>query len=138
MEIKIEVDETKFKDVIEKELNAFSKEELHEIIRECIVDSLKNSPSLKNLFVVEDKSGYYTIEQPSQVMIDAAKSIDLSPAYKEVQEKMINILKTDYHSLLEDIMLGMIKEGFLNDYNFKNRLVCEIEANIRSNLNNQN
>ena len=36
MEIKIEVDETKFKDVIEKELNAFSKEELHEIIRECI------------------------------------------------------------------------------------------------------
>ena len=138
MEIKIEVDEIKFKDVIEKELNAFSKEELHEIIRECIVDSLKNSPSLKKLFVVEDKSIYYTTEKPSQVMIDAAKSIDLSPAYKEVQEKMINILKTDYRSILEDIMLGMIKEGFLNDVNFKNRLAYEIEANIRSHLNNQN
>lgn len=131
MEIKIEIGEDRFKDVIERELNAFSKEELHEIVRECIIDSLKNSPSLKKLFVVESGS-YYTEDRPSMVMIQAAQSIDLSPAYKEIQERMIGILKTDYHKLLENVMIGMIKDGFLNDEDFKKRLAHELEWIIMS------
>ena len=43
MELKINIDETMFKEVIEKELNAFSKEELRDIIRDCIAEALKNN-----------------------------------------------------------------------------------------------
>ena len=99
MEIKINVDETKFKDVVENELNAFSKEELHEIIRECIIEALRNDNVLRNIFITPSKDWYgnYKYETPSQVMIEAAKSIDLSPAFTEIKDKMIETLKTDYH-----------------------------------------
>lgn len=133
MEIKINVDEVKFKDVIENELNAFSKEELHEIIRECIIESLHNDDTLKDLFTVKNKDawGYSSGVKPSEVMIQAAKSIDLSPAYKEIQDKMITTLKENYHELLEKVMLSMIKEGIANDYNFRERLSYDIEELIR-------
>lgn len=133
MEIKINVDEVKFKDVIENELKAFSKEELHEIIRECIIESLHNNDTLKNLFVVENKDcfGYSNGVKPSEVMIQAAKSIDLSPAYKEIQDSMITTLKENYHELLEKVMLNMIKEGLAGDYNFRQRLSYDVEELIR-------
>ena len=138
MELKIEVDETKFKEVIEKELDAFSKEELHEIIRECIVDCLKNDDTLKNLFCTEKTNGYYgskTIE-PSKVLVEAAKTMDLSPAFKEIQESMIKELKENYHTLLEKVMLDMIMMGIANNYDFQNRMSSNIQLIIDNRRNN--
>ena len=133
MEIKINVDETMFKDVLENELNAFSKEELHEIIRECIVEALHNDSTLKNIFITEEKDywGNYKYTKPSEVMIEAAKSIDLSPAYTEVKDKMITTLKEDYHGVLERAMLGLILNGIANDYTFQNQMSSSIEDIIR-------
>ena len=123
MEIKINVDETMFKDVLENELKAFSKEELHEIVRECIVEALHNDNILKNIFVVSEKDywGNYT-HKPSEVMIEAARSIDLSPAYTEIKDEMIATLKRDYHGVLERAMSGLIIDGIANDYEFRNRM----------------
>lgn len=131
MEIKINVDETRFKDVLENELNAFSKEELHEIIRECIIEALHNDNNLKKIFI-EEGDGFYHKSKPSEVMIQAAKSIDLSPAYKEIQDKMINTLKENYHELLEKVMLSMIVNGLSNDYEFRNRMANDVEMIIRN------
>ena len=132
MEIKINVDEVKFKDVIENELKAFSKEELHEIIRECIVEALHNDTVLRNIFIIPEKDywGNYKYEKPSQVMLDAARSIDLSPAYTEIKDKMIDTLKKDYHGVLERAMLGLILNGISNDYDFKCRMSEAIEMAI--------
>lgn len=119
MEIKINVDETRFKDVLEKELEAFSKEELHEIVRECIVESLRNSEDLKSLFIVTRNNGYYNLQEPSEVIIEAAKSIDLSPAYKEIQDKMISTLKNNHRQLLVSVLSKCIVNGLMNDNDFR-------------------
>lgn len=132
MEIKINVDEVKFKDVIENELNAFSKEELHEIIRECIIEALHNDTMLKNIFITPEKDywGNYKYEKPSEVMLAAARSIDLSPAYAEIKDKMIETLKKDYKKVLENAMLGMILNGIAGDYDFRNRMSDAIREDI--------
>lgn len=124
MEIKINVDETMFKDVLENELKAFSKEELHEIVRECIVEALHNDNTLKNIFITEEKDywGNFKCTKPSDVMIEAARSIDLSPAYTEIKDEMIAALKKDYSSVLERAMSGLIIDGIANDYEFRNRM----------------
>ena len=124
MEIKINVDETMFKDVLENELNAFSKEELHEIVRECIVEALRNDITLKNIFITPEKDywGNYTYTKPSEVMMEAARSIDLSPAYTEIKDEMIATLKKDYHGVLERAMSGLIINGIANDYEFRDRI----------------
>ena len=138
MEVKINVDEIMFKNVIEEELKAFSKEELHEIIRECIVEALHNDNTLKNLFVTDKKDywGNYTGTQPSSVVIEAAKNIDLSPAYKEIQEKMIKVLQTDYRNILENVMMGLMIEGISNDYIFQQRMQESINRIIRDRQRN--
>lgn len=138
MEVKINVDETMFKNVIEEELKAFSKEELHEIIRECIVEALHNDNTLKNLFVTDKKDywGNYTGTQPSDVVIEAAKNMDLSPAYKEIQEKMIKVLQTDYRNILENVMMGLMMEGISNDYIFQQRMQESINRIIRDRQRN--
>lgn len=139
MEIKINVDETMFKDVIENELKAFSKEELHEIVRECIVEALHNDHVIRNIFITPEKDywGNYKYEKPSQIMIDAAKTFDLSPAYAEIKDKMIETLKKDYHGVLEKAMLGLILNGISNDYDFQCRMNAAIqEAIMRDKCNN--
>ena len=138
MEIKINVDETMFKDVLENELNAFSKEELHEIVRECIVEALHNDITLKNIFMTPEKDywGNYTYTKPSEVMIAAAKSIDLSPAYTEIKDKMIATLKEDYHGVLERAMLGLILKGISNDYDFQSAMTSAVSDIIRHRDNN--
>ena len=124
MEIKINVDETMFKDVLENELKAFSKEELHEIVRECIVEALHNDITLKNIFITPERDywGNYQYTKPSDVMIEAARSIDLSPAYTEIKDAMLATLKRDYHGVLERAISGLIIDGIANDYEFRNRM----------------
>lgn len=125
MELKINIDETMFKDVLEKELKAFSSEELHEIIRECIVEALRNDSTIKGLFV-KPKMYSYSPDEPTQVLFEAAKNIDLSPAYEEIKEKMISELKTNYSELLQKIMLKTMVDGLCNTYSFRSNLECSI------------
>ena len=138
MEIKINVDETMFKDVLENELNAFSKEELHEIVRECIIEALHKDDVLRNLFTQRevDYWGNVKYEKPSSIVIDAARSFDLSPAYTEIKDKMITTLQDEYRSILEKAMLGLIINGISNDYGFQNRMEYAISDTIMRRNNN--
>jgi hypothetical protein len=62
----------------------------------------------------------------------------LSPAYKEIQDKMINTLKENHHELLERVMLGAIVDGLVNNYDFQNRLATEVDYIIRNRRANEN
>lgn len=136
MELKINIDETMFKDVLEKELKAFSSEELHKIIRECIIEALKTDGSIRNLFI-KPKRFSYELDEASQVLIEAAKNINLSPAYEEIQEMMITELKTNYSKLLQNIMMKTMVDGLCDDWGFRRNLQCALDEilSMRANQN---
>lgn len=134
MELKINIDETMFKDVLEKELKAFSSEELHEIIRECIVEALKTNGSLRSLFIKPKRYSYET-DEASQVLIEAAKNINLSPAYEEIQEMMITELKTNYNKLLQNLMLRVMVDGLCNHWDFRQNLESAVSEILVSRAN---
>ncbi len=134
MELKINIDETMFKDVIEKELEAFSTEELHEIIRQCIVEALKTDNTLKGLFIKPKRYAYET-DEASAVLFEAAKNIDLSPAYEEIQNMMITELKTNYEKLLQKVMLQTMVDGLCNGWNFRQNLESAIDGILISRAN---
>lgn len=122
MELKINIDETMFKEVIEKELNAFSKEELHSIVRDCIVEALKNNEVLKKLFIQTDYR-YGNLEQkPTPLVIEAARNINLYPAFEDIQTIMVNELKNNYNDLLQKVMLQVMVDGLFYGSNFKDNL----------------
>jgi len=116
MEIKINVDETMFKDIIDKELKAFSKEELHEIARECIIEVFRNDKNIVRLFL--DTSDWSGRDRPSYLLMSAANKIDLSPAFKEIQEDMIATLKNNHKEVLEHAMLRAIRANFASSHEF--------------------
>lgn len=123
MELKINIDETMFKEIIEKELNAFSKEELHSIIRDCLVEALKNNETLKGLFTKQRCNVYGGLEsEPTFLVVEAAKTINLSPAFEDIQTMMINELKNNYSDLLQRVMLKVMIDGLFYSNNFKDSL----------------
>lgn len=137
MELKIQIDEVMFKDVIEKELNAFSKEELHAIVRECIVHAMQNEELFKSLFIQKRVHGCYSAPQtePTQLMFDAAKTFDLSPAFQEIQAKMIDELKTNYKNIIETVMLRTIVNGLCYTSDFQSSMEEAVYKILAQNKN---
>lgn len=133
MELKINIDESMFKDVLEKELAAFSHEELHEIIRQCIVTALRDNETLKGLFV-RPKRYSYDSSEPTQIVQQAAAAIDLSPAYDEIRELMIAELKNNHRELLERVMMRSIVAGLCDDWQFRSAM----ESAVNQVLNQRN
>lgn len=124
MEVKIVVDETKFKDVLENELKAFSREEIHEIILECIIDTFKKPEFIESIFIHKDHWGY---PSPSELLENAVKNIDLSPAFKEVTDIMVEYLKNNHKKVLENVMMKYMIDGIArNDY-FNNAIKDTVE-----------
>lgn len=124
MELKIVVGDDQFKDVLENGLKAFSKEELHELIREAIKKILNEDDIIRSLFVTKRISnGYVTgYEEPTPLLINAAKEFNIDPAFKEIENKIIETLKTNTSHVLENLLIRMIIEGLTSTDEFKNNL----------------
>lgn len=138
MELKINIDESRFKDVLEKELAAFSHEELHELIRECIATALRDNETLKALFVQPSRYAYGSTKEPTQIVQQATASIDLSPAYNEIRESMIAELKHNHRELLERVMMRSIIAGLSDDWRFRSSIEDAVEHVLARRQNQTN
>ena len=138
MQLTINVDDSMFKNVLEKELEAFSKEELHDIIRDCFVELLKDDNILKDLIYKEEVSGYYgsTKKVPSEIMIEAAEKIDLHPAFEEIQDKMINTIKENHRDIVEKVLLNLMIDGIVTNNNFRNNMTDAIQIIVHEAMHN--
>lgn len=142
MEIKIEVPEEKFKDVLQEELNAFNKDELHNICIEGLYKILSDPEQLKILF---KKDGYYNDGnyEVQQLLKTAANKIDLSELYDDLKNKMVKYIRDNHEKLIKDILLDIFVSGLSqNIYNnsiFRNELTRELaqmDYNIQQNIDN--
>jgi hypothetical protein len=120
MKLEINVDETMFKDILEKELEAFSKDELHEILKSCIIEFFKNNDNIKKMFLNEkyrtwgwgdnthkEFEGY----EPTGLLNDIVKNkFDYKEPYDEVKDALLDFLKKE--DTLKQIMKEMIAETF--------------------------
>lgn len=136
MELKINIDESRFKDVLEKELAAFSHEELHELIRECIATALRDNDALQKLFIQSSSPYSYVRDEPTALVRKAAESFDLSPAFAEIQEKMISELKTNYSAVLERTMAGVMMQGMCADWRFQQSIKEAVDSVLSMRDNN--
>lgn len=129
MEIVINVDNNKFQEVINKELEAFSKEELHELCRKGILTCLNNNDSIKELFTRQSQS-YYDNYQANEILRDAAKTVNFDELFNEVKEKIIDYVKNNYNELVKEIVFDAFIKGLssnvCNSSEFRNKVSTEI------------
>ena len=93
MELTLNVDEKKFNDLIQGELDNFSEQEIHEICKEGFMKCLSNVDTFRSLFVVKD--GYWDSEKyhANDLLREAAKKVDLDPLFAGFQQKVLEYLK---------------------------------------------
>jgi len=119
MEVKINVSEDQFKELLEKELKNLSKETIQNILVECIKEyfSEDNKRNLENIFLVRGNS-YGTSYQPSRFLESILEKCDFS-GLQEVVDNCIKDLKENYDHILIKVLSSMISESLSNTYNFK-------------------
>lgn len=139
MEVTIKVDETQFKDVLEKELYALKPEELHNTIIECIKEyfSANNYEAVKKLIVFRESWG---AEKATDFTNKAIASCDYSEL-QEIVDRAIEELKTNYKRLLLDALINCIAKGLSETYTMQSLMsstICNIMNDVQFRISNPN
>lgn len=114
----INVDDNLYKNFLEKEIEAFSKEELHSIAKSVIEQILIENKNkiIESLFLHKQYSAYSSREsyQPTELLRDSAKkSIDASPAFDEIKEEAVKYLKENYREILVNCFVKLLADSLI-------------------------
>lgn len=129
MEVKIQVDETKFKDVLENELDAFSPEDLHDIIAECIGEYFRNN-NYKAIEKIMFDQGFYR-DTPSALLKEAITKCDYS-GLQDVADAMIDRLRNNYQDVLAEALWLQISKTLVNSYSLQDSMGIAIRNAIEA------
>lgn len=97
MKIEINLDETRFKDLVDDELKNFTQKEIHDILQSAMEQYIMEKDVIGNIFYTKkrDWSGKETGElEPTYRLSEIVKGLDMEP--------MLGRLKKDVEKVLEE------------------------------------
>ena len=134
MEIKINIDESKFQEVLEKELGAFTQEELHSIMKDALKEYFSKEEVLKNIVNQREIDRWGCVVKGTSAMEKFVSNVDLSDVFAEPKEKIKQIISDDetLKKAAVEILANLFKDRFMTaftqDYRFlealSNRVAC--------------
>lgn len=133
MEIKINIDESRFKDVLEKELEAFSQEEIKAILEQAMKEYLNREDVLKEFVERTETDSWGSPRKGTSVMDRLVANVDLSDVFAEPKKKIVEIvgkeetLKQTAMELLAGIFRDRYKSAMLGDYEFLTQIASQVE-----------
>ena len=111
MKLEINLDESRFKDLVDGELEKFSDEEIHDILGKAISQYAMDSDVIQRLFYVK-KRDYYGNETndviPTSRLENIVNKLDVEDMLKGVKERVQETLNND------DIIKEMTENMFYN------------------------
>lgn len=128
MKVEINVDETQFKDILDKELQDLPKEVLQNIIVESIKGYFQqdNYKNVEKIFLREEKSSYgWSNNKPNELLTSVLKNCDYYQL-QEVVDEAINTLKEEHYNILKDILKDIFIIGLTTNYTFQSSLESAI------------
>jgi hypothetical protein len=138
MEIKINIDESKFQEVLEKELGAFTQEELHSIMKDAIREYLNREEVLKDLINKNETDRWGCVVKGTSTMEKFVNNVDLSDVFTEPKEKIKQIISNDetLKKAAVEILANMFKDRFMSaltqDYKFLDELANRVAYTLSS------
>ena len=134
MEIKINIDESKFQEVLEKELGAFTQEELHSIMKDAIREYLNKEEVLKNLINQQEIDRWGCVVKGTSPMEKFVSKVDLSDVFAEPKEKIKQIISDDetLKKAAMEILANLFKDRFMTAFTQDYRFLEEISDRVAS------
>lgn len=132
MEIKINIDESKFQEVLEKELGAFTQEELHSIMKDAIKEYLNKEDVLKNLINRNETDRWGCSIRDTSIMEKFVNNVDLSDVFAEPKEKIKQIISEDetLKKVAVEILANMFKDRFMTAFTQDYRFIDELSNRV--------
>ena len=137
MEIKINIDESKFQEVLEKELGAFTQEELHSIMKDAIREYLNKEEVIKDLINKQETDRWGCTVKGTSTMEKFVNNVDLSDVFAEPKERIKEIISNDetLKKAAVEILANMFKDRFMSaftqDYKFIEELSWRVAESLR-------
>ena len=85
MEVKININESKLQEILEKEMGAFTQEELHSIMKEVLKEYFSKEEVLKNIVNQREIDRWGCVVKGTSAMEKFVSNVDLSDAQREDQ-----------------------------------------------------
>ena len=124
MEIKININETKLQEILEKELGAFTQEELHSIMKDALKEYFSKEEALKIIVNQREIDRWGSVVKGTSAMEKFVSDVDLSDVFAEPKE-MIKQIISENETLKKaavEILANMFKDRFMTaftqDYKF--------------------
>ena len=124
MEIKININETKLQEILEKELGAFTQEELHSIMKDALKEYFSKEEVLKNIVNQREIDRWGCVVKGTSAMEKFVSNVDLSDVFAEPKEKIKQIISENetLKRAAVEILANMFKDRFMTaftqDYKF--------------------
>ena len=124
MEIKININETKLQEILEKELGAFTQEELHSIMKDALKEYFSKEEVLKNIVNQREIDRWGCVVKGTSAMEKFVSNVDLSDVFAEPKEKIKQIISENetLKKAAVEILANMFKDRFMTaftqDYKF--------------------
>lgn len=136
MEIKINIDESKFQEVLEKELGAFTQEELHSIIKDAIREYLNKEEVLKNLINRQETDRWGSPVRGTSTIDKFVNNVDLSDVFAEPKEKIKQIISDDetLKKAAVEILANLFKDRFMTAFTQDYRFIEELSDRVAATL----
>ena len=124
MEIKININESKLQGILEKELGAFTQEELHSIMKDALKEYFSKEEVLKNIVNQREIDRWGCVVKGTSAMEKFVSNVDLSDVFAEPKEKIKQIISENetLKKAAVEILANMFKDRFMTaftqDYKF--------------------
>lgn len=152
MELKIEISDQQFEDVIKNNLSAITNEQLSLVITKGIEEYLQSDKGIKlieDYFLIEsNNSGYYGYQKKElnnnmkTLLSQLLKETSLNDDIKKIGDKMCSLLNENYKDILiatlSNILISSINRDLWGNIDFNTNLQMTINQCINNTLNNNN
>lgn len=136
MDIKIEINEDQFRELLEKEFDNLSKETLHSILMKSFKEALvaNDNKILKDLLMEKDDTRYYSSYKDHYIPTNFTKSIINSATdtskVQEIFDLMIDDIKENHREIMLQLFSSIVASSLADNWDFKTKLNCAIQEQI--------
>lgn len=145
MKLEINLDESRFKDLVDGELGKFSDEEIHDILGKAISQYVMDSDVIQRLFYVKKKD-YYGNETndfvPTSRLENIVNKLDVEDMLKGVKERVQETLNRDdiikemTENMFYNFIAGKLEQSLWRSGTLSSIIECRANEILNNRLNN--
>lgn len=145
MKLEINLDESRFKDLVDGELGKFSDEEIHDILGKAISQYAMDSDVIQRLFYVKKKD-YYGHETndfvPTSRLENIVNKLDVEDMLKGVKERVQETLNSDdiikemTENMFYSFIAGKLEQLLWRSGTLSSIIECRANEILNNRLNN--